>query len=140
MNNELIGGLHRRDFMKLGAMGVGGVSASGWMNVLAGHAAETQAKHKSCILLYMSGGPSHKDTFDLKPDSDGAVSRTDAARHIADDGNIRPDASDSGRSGLHDFHTDRCGLRSRTGFVIGLGALSKVPFAGHPVVVGTAGV
>ncbi|NBS90627.1 hypothetical protein EBS67_11610 [bacterium] len=35
MNNELIGGLHRRDFMKLGAMGVGGVSASGWMNVLA---------------------------------------------------------------------------------------------------------
>jgi uncharacterized protein (DUF1501 family) len=72
MNNELIGGLHRRDFMKLGAMGVGGVSASGWMNVLAGHAAETQAKHKSCILLYMSGGPSHKDTFDLKPDSDGA--------------------------------------------------------------------
>ena len=72
MNNELMGGLHRRDFMKLGAMGVGGVSASGWMNVLAGHAAETQAKHKSCILLYMSGGPSHKDTFDLKPDSDGA--------------------------------------------------------------------
>ena len=72
MNNEMMGGLYRRDFMKLGAMGVGGISASGWMNVLAGHAAETQAKHKSCILLYMSGGPSHKDTFDLKPDSDGA--------------------------------------------------------------------
>ncbi|MEY4614378.1 MAG: hypothetical protein RL179_2351, partial [Planctomycetota bacterium] len=72
MNNEMIGGLYRRDFMKLGALGVGGASVSGWMNVLAGHAAEVQAKHKSCILLYMSGGPSHKDTFDLKPDSEGA--------------------------------------------------------------------
>ena len=29
-------------------------------------------KAKSCILLWMDGGPSHKDTFDLKPDSKGA--------------------------------------------------------------------
>src|SRR5207247_2288852 len=27
-------------------------------------------KHKSCILLWMDGGPSHKDTFDLKPGTD----------------------------------------------------------------------
>jgi hypothetical protein len=57
------------------------VSASGWLNVLAARAADGAAadgapggvKHKSCILLWMAGGPSHKDTFDPKSDSDGDV-------------------------------------------------------------------
>jgi uncharacterized protein (DUF1501 family) len=67
----------RRDFLRLSAAGVGVASMSGWLQVLAGHAAETPVpsgarKHKSCILLWMDGGPSHKDTFDLKPDSKGA--------------------------------------------------------------------
>lgn len=67
----------RRDFLRLSAAGVGVASTSGWLKVLAGHAAETpvapgKPKHKSCILLWMDGGPSHKDTFDLKPDSKGA--------------------------------------------------------------------
>jgi hypothetical protein len=64
----------RRDFLKLSAAGVGVASVSGWMDVLAAHAAtpEVAGKHKSCILLWMDGGPSHKDTFDLKPDSKGA--------------------------------------------------------------------
>jgi hypothetical protein len=66
------GGLSRRDFFKLSAAGVSGVSLSGWMNVLATRAAATGVKHKSCILLWMDGGPSHKDTFDPKPDSEGA--------------------------------------------------------------------
>src|SRR3954454_6037528 len=64
---DLLGGLHRRDFLKLSAAGVTGASLSGWLNVLAGRAAAAGAKHKSCILLWMDGGPSHKDTFDLKP-------------------------------------------------------------------------
>jgi uncharacterized protein (DUF1501 family) len=65
----------RRRFLQLSAAGVGTVALSGWMNVLADNAkAATPAgkKHKSCILLWMDGGPSHKDTFDLKPDSKGA--------------------------------------------------------------------
>ena len=64
----------RREVMKLSAAGVFGASLSGWMKVLA-NAAEapaTKPKHKSCILLWMEGGASHKDTFDLKPDSKGA--------------------------------------------------------------------
>jgi hypothetical protein len=56
----------RRDLLRLSAAGVG-VSLSGWLDVLAGRAAATGAKTKSCILLWMDGGPSHKDTFDLKP-------------------------------------------------------------------------
>src|SRR3954447_1022957 len=68
MNWNPLSGLSRRDFMKLSAAGVTGVSLSGWLNVLANRvAAEGGQKHKSCILLWMDGGPSHKDTFDLKP-------------------------------------------------------------------------
>jgi uncharacterized protein (DUF1501 family) len=66
----------RRDFLKLSAAGVGMLSMSGWLKVLANHAADSPipvgARNKSCILLWMDGGPSHKDTFDLKPDSKGA--------------------------------------------------------------------
>jgi hypothetical protein len=59
--------LSRRDWLKLSAAGVSAVSLSGWLKVLANRAAESPAKHKSCILLWMDGGPSHKDTFDMKP-------------------------------------------------------------------------
>ena len=60
--------LSRRDMMKLSAAGVLGTSFSGWFNVLATRAAETgQRLTKRCILLWMGGGPSHKDTFDLRP-------------------------------------------------------------------------
>jgi uncharacterized protein (DUF1501 family) len=59
--------LSRRDLLKLTAAGVSALSLSGWFKVLAGRAAESATKHKACILLWMDGGPSHKDTFDLKP-------------------------------------------------------------------------
>ncbi|MCI0379859.1 MAG: DUF1501 domain-containing protein [Gemmataceae bacterium] len=68
--------LSRRDLLHLTAAGVGTVSASGWLPVLASHAAEQAAqgrRHKSCILLYMLGGPSHIDTFDPKHDVETAT-------------------------------------------------------------------
>ena len=54
----------RRGFVSLAAAG----TLSGWLGRLAAHAAE-RPQAKSCILLWMSGGPSHLDTFDLKPDA-----------------------------------------------------------------------
>ena len=66
----------RRQFLQLSAAGVSAVSLSGWLQVLASraHAAPVipGKKRKSVVLLWMDGGPSHKDTFDLKPDSKGA--------------------------------------------------------------------
>src|SRR5947208_10419722 len=59
--------LSRRDFLRLSAAGATLASASGWFDVLAAQAAGTARKHKSCILLWMEGGPSQKDTFDMKP-------------------------------------------------------------------------
>jgi uncharacterized protein (DUF1501 family) len=56
--------------IQLTAGGVGAFSASGWLEPLAAHAAtQPKQRHKSCILLWMDGGPSHHDTFDMKPDA-----------------------------------------------------------------------
>src|SRR5262245_7523483 len=60
-------GLNRRDALKLAAAGVSGLSLSGWFNVMAQGAAAQTTRPRSCILLWMAGGPSHKDTFDMKP-------------------------------------------------------------------------
>jgi hypothetical protein len=60
-------GVTRRDLLRFTAAGASLVSLSGWMDVLAARASDVKGKHKSCILLWMEGGPSHKDTFDLKP-------------------------------------------------------------------------
>ena len=59
--------LARRDCLKLAAAGVVGYSASGWLERLAAQTANDPRRRRSCILLWMSGGPSQMDTFDLKP-------------------------------------------------------------------------
>jgi len=58
----------RRDMLGMSLASVLGVSFSGWLPRLAAAAGEATAKRgKSCILLWMQGGPSQMDTFDLKP-------------------------------------------------------------------------
>src|SRR5262245_46230419 len=59
--------LSRREWLKLSAAGVLGASASGWMENLADAAAANPLRKRACILLWMNGGPSQTDTFDLKP-------------------------------------------------------------------------
>jgi len=62
----------RRTFLQTAPLGL--VSGAAWLRTLAAHAAASKAKPpKSCILLWMTGGPSHIDTFDLKPDAPGNV-------------------------------------------------------------------
>ena len=57
----------RRDWLRLAAAGAVGYSLSGWFGALAGEAARDPRRRKSCILLWMNGGPSQLDTFDPKP-------------------------------------------------------------------------
>jgi uncharacterized protein (DUF1501 family) len=59
--------LSRRDFFKWSAAGAVATSTSGWFDRLAVQAAASSTRTKACILLWMEGGASHKDTFDLKP-------------------------------------------------------------------------
>lgn len=58
----------RRDFLGMSLASALGVSCSGWLPGLARAAEESAAaRGKSCILLWMGGGPSQTDTFDMKP-------------------------------------------------------------------------
>src|SRR5262245_16077754 len=59
--------LSRRDWLRLTGAGVVGCSLSGWLEALAADAAGNPQRKRSCILLWMNGGPSQTDTFDLKP-------------------------------------------------------------------------
>jgi len=58
----------RREWMRSVAMSSLGVSASGWLPRLAATAADDSSRKRSCILLWMNGGPSQTDTFDPKPE------------------------------------------------------------------------
>src|SRR5262245_36577295 len=58
--------LSRREWMKLWTAGVLGAGLSGWMPQLAHAAADDKRRKRSCVLLWMDGGPSQMDTFDLK--------------------------------------------------------------------------
>ena len=60
-------GVRRRDFLKVGAIGAG-LSLSGYLRMAA--AGEVKgAKATNAIFVNLTGGPSHMDTFDLKPDA-----------------------------------------------------------------------
>lgn len=60
-------GVRRRDFLRIGALALGGLSLPELLR------AESQSpranKHKSVIMVYLPGGPSHMDMYDLKPDA-----------------------------------------------------------------------
>ncbi len=58
-----------RDWLRLSSLGVvGGAHCARWFEALAAQARATDPKRgRSCILLWMSGGPSQIDTFDPKP-------------------------------------------------------------------------
>ena len=59
--------LSRREWLTLSSAGVISFSMSGWLENLAAAAANNPQRRRSCILLWMNGGPSQMDTFDLKP-------------------------------------------------------------------------
>ena len=57
-------GVSRRDFLKVGGMAAGGLSLGQLLEVEA--AQKTGRSHKAVINIYLPGGPSHLDFFDLK--------------------------------------------------------------------------
>ena len=59
--------LSRRSFLRIGALGLGGLTLPGLLR--AETAAGVRSSHKSVILIYLVGGPPHQDMFDLKPDA-----------------------------------------------------------------------
>src|SRR5262249_48587356 len=60
-------GLSRRDFLRVGTLGLGGLTLADLLRLKAqGKAASS---HKAVIMVYLPGGPSPIDMYDLKPDA-----------------------------------------------------------------------
>ncbi len=57
----------RRQLLHAMACGACGMSVSGWLPALAQQIATDPRRRRHCILLWMAGGPSQMDTFDMKP-------------------------------------------------------------------------
>jgi hypothetical protein len=71
-------GRTRREFVKLGGLAMGGLSLPELLRAEARGASPTRSNvagtsHKSVIMIYLTGGPAHQDTFDLKPDAPDGI-------------------------------------------------------------------
>src|SRR5262245_2490813 len=73
---RLCDGITRREVLRIGGLGFTALAWSDWLRAKAmatpspankSSALAGFGKAKSCILIYNYGGPSHLDTFDLKP-------------------------------------------------------------------------
>lgn len=60
-------GVSRRNFLRVGSLAVGGVALSDVLRARASAADGATAKDTAVILLWLAGGPSHLDMYDLKP-------------------------------------------------------------------------
>lgn len=75
--------LSRREWLRLTSAGVVGFSLSGWLEAMAQDAAKHPQRRKSCILLWMNGGPSQIDTFDPKPGHENGGEFKDIATKVS---------------------------------------------------------
>src|SRR3989454_11963666 len=64
-------GIWRRNFLKIGSLVMGGLTLP---ELLRAEAASGIGKsHKAVIMIFLPGGPSHQDMFDLKQDAPSEI-------------------------------------------------------------------
>jgi hypothetical protein len=61
--------VRRRDVLRAGALGLFNLGLAGFLQARAVQPRPARKKAKSCIVLFMWGGPAQQDTWDLKPDA-----------------------------------------------------------------------
>ncbi|QDT02459.1 hypothetical protein K227x_08360 [Rubripirellula lacrimiformis] len=70
--NRTCDGVSRRDMLRAGTLSIGGLSLSGYMKMAeAGQVAPGHATR--AIFIELPGGPSHLDTFDMKPEGPSEI-------------------------------------------------------------------
>lgn len=64
-------GVSRRNFLRVGSLGIGGLSLANLLayDALAATAGQPSRAKRSCILVWLAGGPSHLEMYDLKPEA-----------------------------------------------------------------------
>ncbi|MGH9722147.1 MAG: DUF1501 domain-containing protein [Bryobacteraceae bacterium] len=69
---EFCDGLRRRDFLHAGALPFLGLGLADWLGLKAS-AATTPTKDVNAIMLFLVGGPSQLDTWDMKPNAPAEI-------------------------------------------------------------------
>src|SRR5258705_119995 len=64
-------GISRRNFLKIGALGLGGLTLPQLLRAEA--QSGIRKSHKAVIMIFLPGGPSHQDMFDLKQDAPSEI-------------------------------------------------------------------
>ncbi|KAB2668330.1 MAG: DUF1501 domain-containing protein [Verrucomicrobia bacterium] len=64
-------GFSRRNFLRIGALGMGGIALPGLLR--AESQSGSRPSRKAVIMIYLPGGPPHQDTFDLKLDAPSEI-------------------------------------------------------------------
>jgi hypothetical protein len=59
-------GTTRRNFLRVGSLALGGLTLADLLR-LQTHAATSHQRARSVVMIHLSGGPSHLDTYDMKP-------------------------------------------------------------------------
>jgi hypothetical protein len=65
-------GRTRRDFLRIGALAMGGLTLPGLLAAEA-RAAAPARRHRSIIMVFLAGGPPHQDMVDLKPEAPAEI-------------------------------------------------------------------
>jgi Protein of unknown function (DUF1501) len=66
-NHRFCDGISRREFLRVGALGLGGLTLADLLRHEA--RGESSGRPRSVIYVVLGGGPSHIDSYDLKPDA-----------------------------------------------------------------------
>jgi Protein of unknown function (DUF1501) len=62
-------GLTRRDFLRVGGLGLTGLTWADLLRQRANGATAASSTPRAVIMVYLAGGPSHIDMYDLKPEA-----------------------------------------------------------------------
>lgn len=74
--NRTCDGLRRRDLLRAGALGVGGLTLGSYLRMAEAAQVSGTAAAQAAIFIELPGGPSHIDTFDLKPEAPDEIRGT----------------------------------------------------------------
>src|SRR5262245_20826894 len=66
-------GISRRGFLQIGTLGLGGLTLADLLRLQGQGGMESHSAPKSVIMVYLFGGPSHLDMYDLKPDAPAEI-------------------------------------------------------------------
>lgn len=67
-------GVSRRNFLRIGSLGMGGLALPSLLRAESQSGVHNKAlRHKAIIMIFLPGGPSHQDMFDLKMEAPSEV-------------------------------------------------------------------